>query len=75
MTTLIVDEEKCLKCRECADMCFMNCIAWNYEENKPFMKYGYDCQVCSECEDLCRAGALTIVPDWSDKHRPRLLSE
>lgn len=74
MTSAKVDKDKCIKCRKCVDICFLNVIVWDEEEDAPFLKYGYDCQVCSECEDLCPCGALLIVPDWKEKHQPRLLA-
>ncbi len=75
MTSLKVDTSKCVKCKTCVDTCFLSIIDWDNEKQIPYLKYGYDCQVCGVCETLCPRGAMLIVPDWAEKHHPRLLAE
>ena len=48
-------------------------MEWDGQLQRPYLKYGDDCQICGVCETLCPAGALYIQPDWQAKHQPRLL--
>lgn len=74
MTSIRVDEQKCVRCKTCVDSCFICAIVWDNEKGRPWLKYGYDCQVCGVCETVCHTGALYIQPDWPAKHKPRLLA-
>ena len=73
MTSVRVDEQKCVRCRTCVDCCFICAMEWDGQLQRPYLKYGDDCQICGVCETLCPAGALYIQPDWQAKHQPRLL--
>ncbi len=75
MTEVKVDTARCIGCRTCLDTCFLSIIEWDDSRNIPYLKYGYDCQVCGVCETLCPAEAMLIVPDWKAKHQPRLLAD
>lgn len=75
MTSVCVDEKKCVHCRTCVDSCFICAVVWDEKRALPLLKYGDDCQVCGVCETTCPTGALYIQADWAAKHKPRLLAE
>ena len=66
--------ESCTGCKRCVDVCFVNAIAWDEENEKPVLAYPEDCQICVYCEKLCPAKALQIIPDWKSKYNPKTLS-
>lgn len=71
---LKVDDSKCVKCRQCIDICFTNVIELDEEKNRPYGKYPLDCQVCCVCEFACPTRAIEIVPDWDAKYYPPYIS-
>ena len=71
---LLIDKDKCTKCKTCIDVCFENVIEWHDLEDSPVAKYPLDCQVCCICETICPAKALTVIPDWSAKYYPKYIS-
>ena len=71
---LNVDQQKCIRCRQCLDFCYTNVIGWDETKKLPFAQYPLDCQLCCVCEDACPAHAITVIPDWSRKYYPAYLS-
>ncbi len=75
MHSLRIDRHRCLRCRGCVDVCYVNAIGWDENEDRPFLEYADDCQLCTVCERACPAGALEFVPDWASRYCPPYLSE
>ena len=57
-----IDCEKCESCGKCVDFCHMEVFAFEEKEGKKrtVVKNPDSCVVlCSGCEDICPAGAIT----------------
>jgi len=71
--SIIVDVNLCNKCKICVDVCFVNVFKWDEANNVPVAAYPEDCQICCLCELQCPTKAITVVPDWSCRHYPKVL--
>lgn len=56
-----IDQEKCIACGTCVEICPLDTIRLN-DEGKAFIAYGDDCMTCFKCERLCPAGAIFVHP-------------
>ena len=54
------DYEKCNSCRRCYERCPLDIIAWDEEENRPYVKYPDECQLCFICQTECPAKAVKV---------------
>jgi NAD-dependent dihydropyrimidine dehydrogenase PreA subunit len=54
------DHEKCTKCRRCHELCPLDIIAWNEEEDKPYVSYPDECQLCFICQVECLVKAVKV---------------
>ena len=54
----ILDEDKCIGCRECLSVCSYDAI--HFEDGKPIIDVD-KCTGCGECAQICPTGAL-IMP-------------
>jgi NAD-dependent dihydropyrimidine dehydrogenase PreA subunit len=59
MTTEI-DLQKCNGCRLCYQLCPLDIITWNDENNKPHVKYPDECQLCFICQVECPVKAVKV---------------
>lgn len=71
---LKVDMDKCVHCKICVDVCFVNVIGWDGEKEIPYGRYPLDCQVCCICEAACPQKAITVIPNWDNKYYPSYIS-
>ena len=63
-----IDEEKCLRCGDCIDVCPISpkALSWRGAEKENPPVYDYDrCIRCYCCQELCRHGAISIVEPTS----------
>lgn len=54
------DYEKCTKCKHCYEVCPLDIIAWKEKEQKPYVKYPDECQLCFICQTDCPAKAIQV---------------
>ena len=54
----VIDEEKCIKCGKCKEVCKFFAI----EEGKTFKVNPFLCEGCGVCELVCPVGAIRIAP-------------
>ena len=54
------DYENCTGCRRCYELCPLDIIAWDEEENRPYVKYPDECQLCFICQTECPAKAIKV---------------
>ncbi len=54
------DYEKCTKCKRCYELCPLDVIAWCEEENRPYVKYPDECQLCFICQIECPVKAVKV---------------
>ena len=54
------DYEKCTGCRRCYELCPLDIIAWDEEENRPYVKYPDECQLCFICQTECPETAVKV---------------
>ncbi len=61
-TPLIYDEEKCIGCNACAEICQCDILLPNPEKGKhPIVMYPGECYYCGACVMVCpKEGALRI---------------
>lgn len=64
MTVLNVNQDKCIKCFKCYNLCPMD--VFQIEDNNVTIKYQEDCQSCYLCVYECSRNAIKIDP-----RRPR----
>ncbi|MCF8094944.1 MAG: 4Fe-4S binding protein [Desulfobacteraceae bacterium] len=74
MHFLKVESDSCTGCQTCLDVCFVNAISFDENEEIPFLAYPEDCQICAVCEAVCPENALEIIPDWESRYYPEILS-
>lgn len=72
---LQVNENFCVHCGVCKDVCFTDVIRWDKQQKIPVAVYKEDCQLCCICEAACPSHAITVIPDWNLKYYPPFLSK
>lgn len=56
-----IDENLCVGCNACANICRMQTIIPNSEPGKPpILAYPDECWYCACCVEVCRTGALKM---------------
>ncbi len=56
-----IDENLCIGCNACANICRMQTIIPNSEAGKPpILAYPDECWYCACCVEVCRTGALRM---------------
>ena len=55
-----IDEELCIGCKRCADVCTEDVIRFDEVRSKPYVKYPRDCVVCNFCKVFCPVGAIEL---------------
>ncbi len=55
---VIVDEEKCVGCEECVDVCPVD--VYEMQDGKSVAVNAEECLGCESCVEVCEAGAITI---------------
>ncbi len=56
MVEVIIDENKCVRCGECSDVCPTGVIVM--EGRKPVVKNANKCIACLSCSYVCRSDAI-----------------
>jgi len=56
MIEIVIDEERCVKCLECVDVCPTEVIV--ARDEKPFVEKPERCIGCLSCSYVCRADAI-----------------
>lgn len=59
MYDVIVDDEKCVSCSECVDICPEEVFELHGEKSVPVN--AEDCVGCESCVELCEEEAITII--------------
>ena len=57
-----IDLDLCNGCKVCVDVCPMDVIRFNEEEEKPYIAYQEDCIWCQLCESTCPLGCILVMP-------------
>ena len=69
---IIVDEEKCIRCKRCVENCPENAIEMKAKETQskkyPFVE-GSICQSCQRCVGFCPTGALHVPEKPAEPYR------
>ena len=58
-----IDQEKCIGCEQCFDVCYADVIRMDNELNKAVAKYPEDCAMCCWCVALCPVQAIVFTPE------------
>jgi len=58
--TATFDYDKCIKCKKCYNLCPLDIIAWDEKDNKPYVKYPDECQLCFICQVECPEKAIKV---------------
>lgn len=56
----VIDNEKCIKCGYCADVCPVDVYYGSDESKMPNVPYGEDCFFCGACILECPTDAITL---------------
>jgi len=56
--TPIVDEDKCVGCGECAEVCPVE--VYEMQNDKSVPVNAQECIGCDSCVEVCEAGAITV---------------
>jgi len=59
--TATFDYDKCIKCKKCYNLCPLDIIAWDEKDNKPYVKYPDECQLCFICQVECPVEAIKVI--------------
>ena len=65
-----IDRTKCTGCGICVEICIMDVIRLD-EENKAYIAYSEDCQLCYQCELECPEEAVEV--DFTPIKRPTVI--
>ena len=58
---VFIDEEKCIGCNQCVEVCRTQTIMPNPEKGKsPIVLYPDECWFCACCMEACKTGALKM---------------
>ncbi|MBR3245689.1 MAG: 4Fe-4S binding protein [Parasporobacterium sp.] len=57
-----INEEKCVGCKKCVTLCFVDAIRFDAEKKKPYVAYLRDCEGCLVCEANCPVEAIRVTP-------------
>jgi len=55
-----IDENKCIGCEKCAEVCPTLAIDFNGEKKKAFVLEIDQCLVCHQCLEVCPVGAIKM---------------
>jgi adenylylsulfate reductase, subunit B len=58
--TIRFDYDKCTQCKECYELCPLDIIDWNDEDDQPYIKYPHECQLCFICQVECPSEAVKV---------------
>ena len=56
----VIDDEKCIKCGICAEVCPVDVYYGSKETEIPTVLYGEDCFFCDACILECPTDAITL---------------
>ena len=59
---IIVNEDRCIGCRQCLKSCFADIYRFDEERKKCVPAYAQECMGCLMCEMDCPANAIEVVP-------------
>lgn len=70
LAKITIDEERCVKCDECVDVCPTDVFAAGSDVTNgfPVVKNATDCIECFSCKDVCRSDAV-IFEDVKEVQR------
>ncbi len=54
----VVDEEKCVGCEECVDVCPVE--VFEMQDGKSSVVNGDECLGCESCVEVCEESAITV---------------
>jgi len=57
----IVDQEKCVGCEECVDVCPVEVFEMENDKSSPVN--AEECMGCESCVEVCEEDAITIEED------------
>jgi NAD-dependent dihydropyrimidine dehydrogenase PreA subunit len=66
-----IDEELCISCGICRNVCPVDVIRMDKETGKPVIMYPEDCMLCQLCVLECPTDAILVTPE---KHDPLIIS-
>ena len=55
----IIDKEKCVKCKKCANICPLD-IFETEAQGYPLVKYPFECWHCNACVQDCEKEAISL---------------
>ena len=56
----VIDDEKCIKCGECMEVCPVDVYYGSEKGAVPVVSYGEDCFFCSSCILECPTDAILL---------------
>ena len=56
----VIDEEKCIRCGICADICAVDVYYGSDDKELPTITYGEECFCCCACILECPTEAITL---------------
>ena len=56
-----IDQQRCMGCRVCVEVCPMDVIHFEERSQKAVIRYIRDCQSCFLCEVECPEDAIAVV--------------
>jgi len=62
---ILVDEEKCIGCGECAEICPKSAKIWKVDRVAHILDLRY-CHVCTICAMRCPTDCITIIRPGED---------
>lgn len=61
MAKITIDEEKCIGCGECVDVCPVDVL--ELQDDKAVVVNEDECLECESCVETCEQGAITLEID------------